>query len=211
MNIVYFTAVEPSTTKERKIYSDLCRRFHTTSIRGNKYIYVMYVNDCNDILTTAMKNRINKEMIRDFKSLTEDLKSRGIYPGFHFMDNETSTALNLTMITMNTKYQLVPPSNHRANNEERAIKTFKNHFIGELCSVDKYFHLQLWDRLLQQATTSLNLIRQSITIPHISAYTHIFVEFDFNRTILAPPGTRRIIHNRPNDRASWVTNGEYGW
>ena len=74
MNVVYCTTVEPTTTKEGKIYSDICRRFPTTSIRGDKYIYVMYVYDFNAILTTEMKNRSNKYMIRVFKSLTEDLK-----------------------------------------------------------------------------------------------------------------------------------------
>ena len=59
-NVVYFTTVEPSTTKEGNIYSDLCRRFPTTSSRGIKYIYVMYVYDYNDILTTPMKNRSDK-------------------------------------------------------------------------------------------------------------------------------------------------------
>ena len=87
-------------------------------------------------------------MIRDFTSLTEDLKIRGIHSGFHFIDNEASTDLNITMTTMNIKYQLVPTSNHRANNAERAIQTFKNHFIAGLCIVDKYLHLQLWEIIL---------------------------------------------------------------
>ena len=103
----------------------------------------MYVYDCNAILTTSMKNKIYKEMIRAFTSLNEDLKSRDIHPCFHFMDNEAYTALNLTMMTKNIKYLLVPPSNHRANNAERAIQTFKNYFISGLYRVDKYFHLQL--------------------------------------------------------------------
>ena len=77
------------------------------------------------------------------------------------MENAVSTALKLTMTTMNLKYQLVPPNNHRENNEDIEIQTFKNHFIAELYSLDKYFHLQLWDILLQQATISLNLLRQS--------------------------------------------------
>ena len=51
-------------------------------------------------------------MIIDLTSLTKELKIRGIHPGFHFMDNGASTALKLTMTTMNIKYQLVPPSNH---------------------------------------------------------------------------------------------------
>ena len=90
------------------------------------------------------------------------------------MDNEASTALKITMTTLDIKYQLVPPSNHRAKNEERTICTSENHFIVVLCNVDKDFRLPLWYILLQQATISLNFLRQS----RISAYTHIFREFD---------------------------------
>ena len=64
--------------------------------------------------------------------------------------------------------------------------------------VDKDFNLQLWDRLSQQAKISINLLRQSITLTHISSYTRIFGEFDFNRTPSVPPGTRVVIHNRSN-------------
>ena len=92
----------------------------------------MYVYDCNDILTTAMKNRSDKDMIRAFTSLTEDLKIQGISPGFHFMDNEVSTALKMTMTSMNIKYQSTTPSNHRENNAEISIQTFKKNFISRL-------------------------------------------------------------------------------
>ena len=34
----------------------------------------MYVYDCNAILTAEIKNRSDKEMIREFAELTEDLK-----------------------------------------------------------------------------------------------------------------------------------------
>ena len=86
-----------------------------------------------------------------------------------------------------------------------------NRFIAGLCSVDQYFHLQLWYILLHQSKISLNLIRQSITLPHISAYTYIFGDFYFNRTPLVTPGTKVVIHNIPNDCASWAPHGEYGW
>ena len=74
-NVVYFTTVDSIITKEGNIYSDICKRFPTNSRRGNKYIYVIYVYDCNSILATVMKNRSDKEMIRSFTPLTEDLKS----------------------------------------------------------------------------------------------------------------------------------------
>ena len=40
-------------------------------------------------------------MIQAFTDLIEDLKRRGINPGFRFMDNEASTALKMTMTSMN--------------------------------------------------------------------------------------------------------------
>ena len=52
----------------------------------------MYVYYCNSILTTAIKNRSDKEIIQAFTELTIDLKSHGIKPGLHFMLNEASTA-----------------------------------------------------------------------------------------------------------------------
>ena len=122
--------MEPSTTKEGNIYSDLCGRFPTASSRGGEYIYLMYVYNCNSILNIAIKNISDNDMIRAFTSLTEDFKGQRIHPVFHFMDNESSTALNLTMTTMNIKYQLVPKNNHRANNAERAIQNLKKHFIA---------------------------------------------------------------------------------
>ena len=51
-SIAFWTTPEPRTNKKWKIYSDLCGRLPTNSTRGNKYVYVMYVYDCNYLLTT---------------------------------------------------------------------------------------------------------------------------------------------------------------
>ena len=71
-------------------------------------------------------------------------------------------------------YQLVAMSNHRANNTERAIHTFKVHFLEGLFILDKDFHLKFWYRFLQQATISINFLRKSIILPRLSDFTHIF-------------------------------------
>ena len=114
-------------------------------------------------------------MIWAFTELTKYLKIRGINLGLHFMDNEVSTDLKMKMTTMDIKYQLVPLSNHRAKNTERSIKAFKNHFIVGLYSVDKASYLQLWDRLIQQTTISINVLRQSrIASPLIILHPHIW-------------------------------------
>ena len=54
-------------------------------------------------------------MIRAFTLLPEYSKIRGINPVFNLLDNEASTALNMTVTSMNIKYQLDTPSNHREN------------------------------------------------------------------------------------------------
>ena len=48
------------------MYSDVCGRFPITPNKGNKCIYVIYVHALNAILTTVMKNRSEKYMIRAF-------------------------------------------------------------------------------------------------------------------------------------------------
>ena len=108
-------------------------------------------------------------------------------------------------------FQLVPPGLHRRNAAERAIRTFKNHFIAGLCSVDKHFPLHFWDKLLPQAELTLNLLRGSRINPKLSAYAQLHGAFDFNRTPMAPPGIRVLVHVKPSDRTTWSPHGEDGW
>ena len=159
----------------------------------------MYVYDCNKIMKTPMKNRSDKEMIRYFVELTAYLKICGFNPGFHIMDNETWTVFKKSMSTMDIKYQLVPPSNHRVKNPYRSIQTFKNHLIALILGVDSAFHLQLLCRMLQRAIISLNIVRQSRLYPHLLVYTHFYGDFDCNHTPLAPPVGKVVIHNKSVD------------
>ena len=103
------------------------------------------------------------------------------------MDNEASAELKLAMEDNNTTYQLVPPHDHRNNLAERAIQTFKHHFKAGLASTDPNFPLSEWDRLLERANLTLNLLRSSRVNPKLSGYTYLFGEFNFNATPLPPP------------------------
>jgi hypothetical protein len=93
-------------------------------------------------------------------------------------------------------FQLVPPHNHRRNAAEKAIGTWKDHFIAGLSSLDPNFPMHLWCRLILQATTTLNLLCQSHIIPRLSAEAQLNGAFDFNTTSLALPGTRVVIHEK---------------
>ncbi len=98
------------------------------------------------------------------------LAARGLAVDLQILDNKTSAAYKHAFtVNWQAKFQLVPPDMHRRNRAERAIRTFKDHFLAILASVDPLFPPYLWDLLLPQAKLTLNLLRQSALKPQISA------------------------------------------
>ena len=91
---------------------------------------------------------------------------------------------------------------HRRNYAERTIHTWKNNFVAGLCSTDDKFPMHLWDRLLQQATLTLNILRPSRRNHQLLAYTMLEGQFDFNNTPMAPPGTKVLLHEKPVQQKS---------
>ena len=126
-------------------------------------------------------------------------------------DAELSTNIRKYFNKKNVKLQISPPGNHRALKAERSIQTVKNHFIAGLCTADPNYELQDWDQLAEQAELTLNLLRGSALNPSISAWHQIHGPFDWSSTPLAPAGTKVVIHDRPNERASWAPHGDDGY
>ena len=67
-----------------------------------------------------------------------------------------------------------------------------------------------WDRLLPQAEITLNLLQTSRVNPALSSYAYVFGNYDFNKTPLAPPGTKVLIHKKSNMRGLWDYHGVEG-
>jgi hypothetical protein len=99
-------------------------------------------------------------MVCAFDLIIQSLIISGLKPHLQRLDNEASLALRNYLTKQGIDYQLGPPHIHRRKNAERSIQMFKNHFIAGLCSVDPNFPLKLWDKLLPQATLTLNLLRK---------------------------------------------------
>jgi hypothetical protein len=194
-----------------KLFSDLTGRFVAPSSVGNCYILIVYDYDSNHIFAEPMKNRTSHEHLAAYRRVYTTLKSSGLAPQLQKIDNEASRLLLDFLHSENVEYQLAPPHNHRTNAAERAIRTFKNHFIAGLCSTDPTFPLHLWDRLLPQATLTLNLLRTSRINPRLSAQAQIYGLFDFNKTPLAPPGIRVLVHEKPANRGTWSPHATPGW
>jgi hypothetical protein len=129
------------------------------------------------------------------------------------LDGQQSVCSAKTLLTKDfgLAYQLVPPHIHRLNAAERAIRTFKNHFIAGLCLADDDFPIRLWDKLLPQAEITLNLMQASRTDPTKLAYEAVFGCFDHNKSPLAPPRCRVLIHEKLSQHKSCDLHSVKGW
>jgi hypothetical protein len=193
------------------VYIDPTGKFLVPSVSGNQYILVIYEYDSNYIHAEPMIDRTGPSIIAAYQRSIVFLQSRGFKPLLRRLDNEATGTLQDFLIASDIDFQLAPPHVHRRNAAERAIRTFKNHFIAGLCSTNPDFQLNMWDKLLPQCLVTLNLLRRSRINLQLSAQAHINGAFDFNRTPLAPPGTKVIIHEKPATRGTWAPRAVEGW
>ena len=64
------------------------------------------------------------------------------------IDNEYPEALQRFSRYNSIDFQLCPPNDHRTDQSEKAIDTWKCHFLAGLSGVNPNFLLHLWCRLL---------------------------------------------------------------
>jgi hypothetical protein len=76
------------TELDGKIYTDLTGRFPTTSIKGKKYVLILYEYDGNAILAEPMKSRSDTEAVRAYTVIYKQLTDAGLHPKFQMMDND---------------------------------------------------------------------------------------------------------------------------
>ncbi|KAL7503761.1 hypothetical protein ACHAXN_001695, partial [Cyclotella atomus] len=192
-------------------YTDLTGRFPTMSLENKQYIFVAYDYTTNAIIVRAISDREAPTIVSAFEDIFSYLETKGFKPRFNVLDNEASSAITEYLRSNDIKWQFVPPNEHRVNAAERAIQTFKNHFISGLCTTNRDFPTQLWDKLLPQAQDSLNMLRTSRIDPTKSAYEILEGPHDFNRHPWAPPGCRAVVHEPASTRTSWGPRGTDAW
>ena len=206
----YMYSITTMTPKDTT-YGDLTGRFPCKSTQGNQYVMVVYDYNANVIWGRAIKNRQAATITSAWKELRDMFTVVGHRPTHYVMDNKINGDLRDAIKKENMQLQLTPPNIHRRNAAERAIQTWKNHFLSGLATCHPQFPVREWDRLIPQANITLNLLRSSRINPRLSAYAFIFGIFNFNATPLAPPGTKVIIHKKTKQRGSWAYHGVPGW
>ena len=176
------------------VYSDQTGRLLVQSNRGNCFLMVFYDVNTNYINVEPMKDHRDNSMIQAYQNLwARTMQNQKEKPSLHILDNEASTNFK-TAIKTNCNLQLIPPDTHQQSLAERAIQTFKSHFIAILAGVDPTFPMNLWDHLVPQTVVTLNQSRQSNVATTMSAYQHVNGPFDYNKMPLAPLGCAVQMH-----------------
>ena len=209
-NVFCFAAL--ADKRDGTLYTDATGALPVRSLEGNQYYFVAYDYDTNNIFAEPVKDMTDASIIGGFEAVFESLKEKGFKPKFNVTDNQAANSIKRYLKTQDCEWQFVEPSNHRVNAAERAIQTYKNHFISGLCSTDYDWPLQLWDQLTVQAVLTLNILRTSRIDPTKSAYEQLHGhKYDWNRHPLAPPGTRAVLYEDPDSRTSWGPRGIDAW
>jgi hypothetical protein len=208
-HLVYAVLVD-----QGQLYTDLTGKFPTRSSNGNSYVMVCYVYDCNYVKVIPMKSRSASEWVKSYDRVHQELTVKGFKPKLQTLDNEASATVKNFFTVNDIAYQLVPPHCHRRNASERAIRTFKKHFVAGLSSVDPSVPMHLWGRLLPQAEITLNLLRTSRLHPQLSAAAHFHGLVDYNKKSFC---SARMQNHRPREtrkatslgstRAAWILIG----
>lgn len=102
---------------------------------------------------------------------------------------------------------------HRTNTAERAIRTWKNHFVAIQAGKQSTYHLSNWCKDLEQTNIMLNMLRPCTTNPllSVSAYKALEGMFPFDRTPIAPIGIVVMILIKPTRRHTWGYHAIRAW
>ena len=128
------------------------------------------------------------------------MKLQGIVPLHQILDNETSQTYKDEICNTGMAYQLVPPDDHRRNIAERAIQTWKNHFLRIISGSAATFPLHFWCQSIPQAERQLLILSQYNVNPKISSYSHVYGHHDYNTAPFVTIGMESLVHDKPHQR-----------
>jgi hypothetical protein len=192
------------------MFSDLTGRFPATAIDGSQYIllsvYKQYIH------LELLASRVESAIIDAYSRTYQWFSQLGHFVQFQVMDIEAPKGLrqHFIFISSDIKYEFVPPFTKRSNKAERAIQTFKRHFISILAGTHPSFPINFWNELIPQAESTLNMMRAFADQPNISAYHGVHRKpYDFLSHPLAPCGTLIVLHN--SIRETWDNFGHIGF
>ena len=157
----------------KRIHTDGTGRFPIKSMSGNQYMIIFYEEDGNYIHIEVIGDRTASAAIQAYSNALTLFNKKHGKRKIARLDNETSGKLETYLIAEHQlELEFVPPGTHRALKAERAIETWKEHFISILAGTDPEFPMQVWDELVIQGEATLNMTSFKRQPQHISMGTY---------------------------------------
>ncbi len=153
----------------------------------------MYHYESNAILPTPISGLEDLWIFNAYKKSFNKLTSKAFKPKLNIMGNQATKFIEKNLTKEECQLQLVEPHNHHVNAAKRIIQTFKDAFVAALATTDQDFPLQLWDKLMLQLQTTLNMMRASRIGSTVSAYKILNGPYDWNWYPLAPLGCKAVV------------------
>ena len=204
---IFVAVYEPRAT----FYTDQTGRFPQQSSRGNNYQMVLFDVDSSSTWVEPMKNRTEGELILARRRGLARMRLQGIVPKHQILDNEISAAYRAEIAATGMTHQLVPPDDHRRNIAEKALQTWKDHFIGVLSGTADTFPLHLWCQIIPQVERQLLLLQQSNAHPKLSAYAHVYGPHNYDAHPFVPIGMETLVHEKPRRRKTFAEHCKKGF
>ena len=157
----------------------------------------------NLILAEPFSSRKYTHQLFAYDKIMQRLTDNKLIVDLQILDNKASAEYKRAIKKKwNANYQVVPPNTRRSNAAERAIRTFKAHFLSILVGVAPDFPRNLWDLLLPQTELTLSLLRQATLDPTRSAWSYFHGPFNYDATPIGPLGCDIIAHKKTGTRHS---------
>ena len=187
--------------------SDLTGKFPFISRRGYSYMLISIYRGY--IHVELMKDKSAAEYIRAMRLTYLFFSTKGHKPAFQSLDNETSTVIEAFLKEeAKVTFQYVPSSTHRRLRAERAIRSWKNHFLATLATADAELPKNIWDEFIAQAELTLAHLRAYTINPAISSYEGIYgSKHNFSAHPINVLGVRTVALTPADKRESWAPHG----
>jgi hypothetical protein len=104
-HLVYAVLVD-----QGQLYTYLTGKFPVRSNKGNWYVMVCYVFDCNYMKVFPMKSRSASEWVKAYDHIHQELTSKGFKPKLQILDNEAYADLDFFSLPMTWNINLFHPT-----------------------------------------------------------------------------------------------------
>ena len=132
-----------------RMHSDQTGSVPVPGNHKEQYLFIMFDETSNFIYAAALTDLSAISLRAATEAGLSYFAAHGIEAKILRLDNQVSESVRELLRKQDVTIDITPVGQHRRNKAERAIRTYKNHFIATLAGVDPECPLELWPDFLE--------------------------------------------------------------